>query len=107
MSKYNNDRYKTASRERLSKIIETKIRTSFIGAISSFEDEFGHMWGKDTDNPNIEQRRMKNVWDMVRKEILDKGNDQIRNAKTELEYYDIIWNRYTTEFRQPGDNYET
>jgi hypothetical protein len=37
---------------------------------------------------------MKEVFEELRTEILDKGNNQIRNIDSEIETYDIVWNKY-------------
>ena len=37
---------------------------------------------------------MKDLYEEIRSEILDKGNNQIRNLETEFNYYDITWLRY-------------
>jgi hypothetical protein len=41
-------KYEDDSKARLKKIISTKLRTSFIGALSSFEETFGRIWGVRT-----------------------------------------------------------
>lgn len=100
-NKFTDERYNEQSKDRLLKISETKIKTAFIGAISSFEEAFGYLWGHNSPNPTAEQRRNKDIWDRIRKEIFDKGNNQIRGLKNEFDYYTIHWDRYYIEFRQP------
>ena len=41
--KENQEKYLENSKDRLGKIITTKIRTSFIGALSQFEENFGFL----------------------------------------------------------------
>jgi hypothetical protein len=41
-----------------------------------------------------EQTHMKEQFDEVRAEILDRGNNQIRNLEAEFTNYDINWLRY-------------
>jgi hypothetical protein len=37
---------------------------------------------------------MKNLYNKVRSEILDRGNNQARNIDAELAQYEIEWTRY-------------
>ena len=41
------EKFLEESRKRLDKIMTTKIRTAFIGAIDAFEQSFGFLWGQD------------------------------------------------------------
>ena len=70
----------------------TKIRTSFIFALAEFERVFGHLWGheiEDDDDLTDEQYQMYEMYMMVRKNILDNGNTQIRAMKNDLNGYSI------------------
>jgi len=92
----NKDKYLENSKKRLEKIISTKIRTSFIGAISTFEEAFGFLWGHDNpDNLTEEEEIMKEVWEKARTSILNNGNNQIRSVKNEIECNTVHWNRYS------------
>lgn len=91
-------RYLEASKNRLEKIVETKIRTAFIGALAAFEEKFGSLWGHDKDDITPEQEEMYNIWEDARTQILNNGNNQIRAAKQEIENHVIKWNRYKYEF---------
>jgi hypothetical protein len=37
---------------------------------------------------------MKSLYEEVRSEILDRGNNQARNLEAELNQYDVKWLRY-------------
>lgn len=80
---------KEKSRERLEKIATAKIRTTMIGAIASIEEHFGHLWGDGEYELTEEDEELKESFEELRSEILDKGNTQIRNLKAELVLYDI------------------
>jgi len=82
------------SKIRLKKDVKKKIETTMIGALASVEKYFGSLWGGDTPNPTPEQARIKEVYEELRSEILDKGNTQIRNSESEIENYDVTWNKY-------------
>ena len=86
---------KEMSKDRLLKISKKKIQTTMIGALSTVEKHFGFLWGHE--NPDAltpEQEHMKELYDLVRSEILDRGNNQGRNLETEFMNYDITWLRY-------------
>jgi hypothetical protein len=79
-------KYKVDSKERLKKIASTKIRTTMIGALDSIEKHLGYLW---EDNEELRE-----IYEIVRQEILDRGNDQIRGLNSEMDHYDIEWLRY-------------
>ena len=89
-------KYKEDSRNRLLKIPAKKIQTTMIGALSSIENHFGFLWNHDDGDENLssESQHMKQLYEDVRSEILDKGNNQIRNLEAELSQYDVEWLRY-------------
>lgn len=87
------------SKTRLKKEIRKRIQTTMIGALSSIEKFMGSLWDweQNTDPnyiPTKEQIRAKEIFEEMRTEILDKGNNQIRNAESEIDTYDVIWNKY-------------
>lgn len=87
-------KYKTESKDRLSKILKKKIQTTMIGALSTIEENFGFLWQNDNGSLTKEQEVLKELYKKVRSEILDKGNNQARNIDAELAQYDIEWLRY-------------
>ena len=90
------EKYRADSRDRLSKILKKKIETTMIGALSTIEKYFGFLWGHETSDGELtpEQSHMKQQFEEVRAEILDRGNNQIRNLEAEFVNYDISWLRY-------------
>lgn len=84
------------SKNRLRRIMEKKFKTSFIGAISKFETVFGRLWGhgKDYGQLTENEKKFRLLWEQVRGEILNNGNNQIRAMQQEIELYDIIFNGY-------------
>ena len=91
------DKFKIDSKDRLAKIIKKKIQTTMIGALSSVEEHFGFLWGQDDPNCQLteEQQVMKELFQKVRSEVLDKGNAQSRNVDAELAQYEVEWKRYS------------
>ena len=96
--KYKSDKsakYKAVSKERLLKISKKKIQTTMIGALRTLEKGFGFLWGHESSEPlTPEQEHLKEIYDEVRSEILDRGNNQARNLEAEFANYDINWLRY-------------
>jgi hypothetical protein len=92
--KQNTDFHKDKSRERLSLNMKKKVKTTMIGALASIEEHLGFLWGHNQDNPTEDQDEIRDIFEDLRSEILDRGNHQIRNIDIELSQYDIIWNRY-------------
>ena len=47
---------------------------------------------------------MREIFERLREEILNNGNNQIRNALAELQQYDVEWLRYKIKLpvRQPN-----
>jgi hypothetical protein len=88
--------YKEESKDRLQKICVTKIRTTMIGALDSIEKRFKEYLPLDGRQSN-EQLLLEKIYNEIRTEILDKGNQQIRNLETEFEQYIIEWKRYTLQ----------
>ncbi len=86
-------KYKVESKDRLSKILKKKIQTTMIGALSSIEENFGFLWN-DAKTPS-DKEEMKALYNKVRSEILDKGNNQARNIDAELAQYEVEWLRYS------------
>ena len=89
-------KYHDSSKKRLSNIISTKVKTSFIGAISSCEDHFGFLWGHGKQDLELteSERSMKEIWEEVRANVLDNGNTQLRAIISEIGEYSIKWERY-------------
>ena len=92
------EQYRVDSKDRLSKILRKKIETTMIGALSAIEENFNFLWeNKDGSPLTDEQNIMKGLYQTVRSDILDKGNNQARNIDAELAQYDVKWLKYTIE----------
>ena len=89
------EKYRTDSRDRLSKILKKKIETTMIGALSSIEEHLGFLWDAKNGQLTEDQVYMKDLYQKVRSEILDKGNTQARNVDAELSQYDVKWLKHT------------
>lgn len=90
--------YADQSKQRLKKIAATKVRTTFIGALSEFEKAFGFLWGA-AENPNHVSdpesiQIFRQLWDTARTAILNNGNTQMRGLDQEISQYSMTWGRY-------------
>lgn len=94
------ERYLELSRKRLDKIITTKMKTCFIGALSAFEETFGSLWGhgKDVEDLTPAEKQNRELWINTRTKILNNGNTQLRASQTEIANHVIKWNRYHIDF---------
>lgn len=92
----NQSRFEEQSKERLFKIIEKKLRTTFIGDIAAIENAFGELWGIDFAIKDLteSERIWKERWDVLRTNILDRGNSQIRGIESELRQHTVTWDGY-------------
>jgi hypothetical protein len=96
--KARDDKYRQASQDRLAKIAKKKIQTTMIGALSSIEEHLGPLWKvAEGEEMTAEQQAMFDTYQLIRSEILDKGNTQVRNMDAEIVHYDIKWLKFTLE----------
>lgn len=98
--KANQERADNHSKSQLTRHLETKFRTTMIGALASFEECFGELWGhgKESSALTDEQKVWKERWELARTEVLNKGNNQLRAAKEEVSQYTIRFNKFETKF---------
>ena len=86
------ERNKDISRDKLFKAAKKKIQTTMIGSLSTLESSFGFLWGSEIEDGDKtpEQKRLYEIYEEARAQILDRGNTQIRNLESEFVNYDII-----------------
>ena len=96
----NQSRQEQSSKKRLIGSVERKFKTTMIGALASFEERFGSAWGhgKETADLTAEESENRGIWNDVRTDILNKGNNQLRAAQEEIAQYTMTWDKYRTEF---------
>lgn len=92
--------YARKSKHRLASVIEKKMKTAFIGALHSFELEFSELWESGDEEDRL---YFKEKWERCRREILDKGNNELRAAQSELDNYDIELSRRSYKFFVGGN----
>lgn len=101
------ERYRDLSRDKLFKAAKKRIQTTMIGSLSTLEGSFGFLWGLDIleEDRTPEQKRVYEIYEEARAQILDRGNTQIRNLEAEFVNYDIVRKKhYITLPVQTGDN---
>jgi hypothetical protein len=82
---------------------------AMIGALASFEAEFGHLWGYGKDGSELTEEEItyREMWERARTEVLNKGNNQLRAAQDELGQYSLKFESYKEEFivrKKDGNN---
>lgn len=65
--------------------ITKRFQTTIIGSLARFEDNFGYLWGHNSDKELTDkQQEFLDMWDHVRTSILNHGNNQMREAIDEI-----------------------
>ncbi len=96
------DKKKQYQRDKLQLELAAKMKTIMIGAISSIEERFGILWAFGQKRPlTRSEQEFSDLFQELRKDVLDKGNTQIRNTKQLLEQYNIEYEGYSLELRLP------
>jgi hypothetical protein len=90
------ERNKDMSRDKLFKAAKKKIQTTMIGSLSTLESSFGFLWGFEADEEDRtpEQKKLFEIYEEARAQILDRGNTQIRNLESEFVNYDITHKKH-------------
>lgn len=90
------EKIKEDSKNKLRALIEKKFKTTFIGALSQFEEVFGYLWGHHAQNSELSdnQLKFKKLYERVRNNVLNNGNTQLRALLNELDQYSLEWQPY-------------
>lgn len=96
--KQNEEKYKDNSKKRLIDIVSKKFKTTMIGSLAKFEENFGFLWGHGKKELTEQEAEFRKVWETVRTEILNNGNNQLRAAQDEIASHSMTWDRYRTDF---------
>ena len=71
----------------ISQLAIKRLETTMIGALARFENVFGYLWGhhKSMDQSlTDEEMDFDNMWQDVRNNILNHGNQQIRGIVNDI-----------------------
>lgn len=97
--KKNQEKYKVFSKDRLCNNITARMRTTMIGTLAIIEHTIGHLWAIGQERPlTPDEEEMLEMWEDIRTQILDLGNNNIRITQEELSHYTVNWDRYKVEF---------
>jgi hypothetical protein len=68
-------------------ILTKRFQTTMIGSLFEFEKMFGYLWGHDKDEKDLTDKELDFLdrWDIVRNQILNNGNNQLRKAIADLD----------------------
>lgn len=90
-------KYNESSKRQLLKILETKLRTAFIAPLAYFEQAMGHLWGHGKKESELTETELhyRALWNALRTNVLNNGNNKIRDVHNELMQYTVTWNRYS------------
>jgi hypothetical protein len=90
------ERYSQSSKDKLAAVLERKFQTTFIGALSIFEELFGFLWGhgKEVGQLTAQEKEFRKKWEEVRTLVLNNGNNQYRAVINELQQYIVTWQGY-------------
>lgn len=72
--------------------IKKKMTTCMIHSLAEIEKRLGHLWGEQLPEGTElteQQEKYDNIYEELRKSILDKGNELIRNIEKEIDCYKI------------------
>jgi len=89
-----------------------RLETTMIGALSKFENVFGYLWGQHKyhdEQLTDKELHFDNMWQDVRNNILNHGNQQIRALGNDISKIlsDRPQTRYNYKFRvDPQDQGE-
>lgn len=88
------------SKKRLIDNLTKKFNTTMIGSISLMEREFGELWGhgKTEEECNREEKYWRKKWNILRTELLNNGNNQLRASINEVGEYTMKWEKYSMTF---------
>lgn len=88
-------------KQRLKNIAKKKFTTCFIFAISEFEKVFGQeLWGHGLPDLLLSdvQKANRIRWEQIRRDILDKGNGQLRGFESEINLHNLEFEGYSISF---------
>lgn len=69
-----------------------------VGCIAEVENTFGRLWGgpnKPYEEMSDNEKDWFELWQILRKNMFNLGNNQIRAFQNELAQYTITWNRHS------------
>lgn len=92
--------------ERLRFFMEKRLQTTMIGALARIEKTFGYLWGQNKEGDlTPTEEDFADEWDNLRNEILNYGNNQIRQVKEDFyRHGGLFKNNYSYTFNVRKDD---
>lgn len=81
-------------------LITKRFQTTMIGSLHQFEKYFGYIWGigMDEDELTDQQLDARDRWELARNQILNNGNNQLRQMLADIENNNICKKQYHYKF---------
>lgn len=98
--KANEQKQEVRTKENLKRHVQTKFKTTMIGALAKFEEAFGSLWGHGIPDDQLtkQQLEFRNLWNLTRTEVLNNGNNQLRAALSEIDNHTVKYNKVEYKF---------
>lgn len=91
--------------EKLIDDIHKRLQTMMIGSIARVEESFGYLWNHGNNPDNSNQIQFKKEWDDLRNELLNHGNNQIRQAVSDMyKFFHKNRFKYRYKFLNKGED---
>lgn len=76
---------------KMRKCISTSLKTTAVGSIAIFEENFGHLWGEGVPEDQLteEQKLYKERWQETRSQIFDRCRQSEEIALSTLDKFSI------------------
>lgn len=90
----------------LQSLITKRFQTTMIGSLHQFEKYFGYLWGIDLDEDELtdHQLDLRDRWEVARNQILNNGNNQLRQMLHDIETNSSIKTQYHYKFYTNNNN---
>lgn len=90
------------SKQSLKDLMKQRCTTIFIGGLDSIEQKIGYLWGqgKPFDTLTEREKLFNQLWKELRKEILDKGNLQVKLAMRQIDLFEVELLDYEVNYNE-------
>lgn len=87
----------------LKSLMQNRIKTTMVGAISSIEKYLGFLFAQNEERElTPEEQEIKDIFLDLRKDILDKGNTEIRKLDEDFKKFNITRKVYQIKLPVKG-----
>lgn len=84
----------------LNTLITKRFQTTMIGSLHQFEKYFGYLWGIDLDEDELTDKQLdlRDRWEIARNQILNNGNNQLRQMLNDINQNHLVQTQYHYKF---------